>query len=116
MAVIKLRQFKFSYLRVTEGHNDENGDWVNGEEEWVDDVECDVTTAAQSGRAGTMTTRQYPDGEAEWNTYSISLDKDYPHTFERGEKIRITHPNNEKVEYLTVQGSKRLELQLKVWV
>lgn len=116
MAVIELKQFKFSYLRVTEGYNDENGDWVKGEEQWVDDVYCEVTPAAQSGRSGTMTTRQFPDGESEWYTYTISLDRDYPHTFKRGEKVRITHPNDEKVEYLKVEGSKRYALQLKVWV
>ena len=66
MAVLDFAAHTLDYLHVTDGYEDDNGDYVQGSEEWVENYcKCDIVPA---GKANVIT---IPDGSAKNYSYTI---------------------------------------------
>ena len=66
MAVLDFDAHTLDYLHVTDGYEDDNGDYVQGSEEWVENYcKCDIVPA---GKANVIT---IPDGSAKNYSYTI---------------------------------------------
>ena len=53
MAVLDFAAHTIDYLHVTDGYEDDNGDYVQGSEEWVENYcKCDIVPA---GKANVIT-------------------------------------------------------------
>ena len=97
MAVLDFAAHTLDYLHVTDGYEDDNGDYVQGSEEWVENYcKCDIVPA---GKANVIT---IPDGSAKNYSYTIY-------------KIRVKLFGNEVKEFV-VLGFHRYQLQCKIWV
>lgn len=112
MPVLKVKPHKLEVLSVTNGYEDANGDWHEGQEQWSVYKRCD---AVPSGSAETIT---LPDGTQCHYSYTIYLDKD-SREFKTGEKVRISFFGNgtkdEKKEF-AVKGFHSYQHQCKMWV
>ena len=112
MPVLKFMPHRLSVLQVTEGHEDENGDYHKGTEEWVELCKCD---AVPNGQANEIT---LPDGTKTAYTYTIYLPKG-TREFTTGEKVRISFFEKgtlqQKKEF-TVKGFHAYQHQCKMWV
>ena len=108
MSVIDFIPHHLRRLTVTDGYEDENGDWHEGQEEWGEMIPCH---AVASGRANEKT---FPDGKVSTYSYTIGrLDPDISE-FTIGERIILDISGSER-EY-TVKGFHRYQLQSKIWV
>lgn len=96
-------------LTQREGHEDEDGNWIRGEEEWGDPVQCDAQPA--TGNANTYTS---PDGETHRYSYQIVGDKDFP-KLETGDEILLTC-DGKSPQRLAVKGQHEYAFQVKTWV
>lgn len=109
MAVLDLALHALSYKEVSSGYNDDNGDWVEGTERWVEDYcKCDIVPA---GKANVIT---IPDGSTQNYSYTIC---NLPRTcrdFHYGDTIRLSLFGNERD--FVVLGFHRYQLQCKIWV
>lgn len=104
MAVLNFTPHVLSYKSVTQGYNDDNGDWVNGADYWIDNYcKCDYVPA---GKANVIT---IPDGSAISYSYTVYLPKTCK-DFEYGDIIKI-----DDKEY-QVLGFHRYQLQCKMWI
>ena len=110
MALLNFAAHTLSYKEVEAGHEDENGDWVQGSERWVEDYcKCDIVPA---GKANVIT---IPDGSAQTYSYSIYNLPKTCRKFEYGDTIKIKlYGQEEKV--FKVLGFHRYQLQCKMWV
>ena len=112
MPVLKLMPHMLSALSITEGYEDENGDYHKGTEEWKEVCKCDAVPA---GEAREIT---LPDGVKVAYTYTIYLPKT-AREFVTGEKVSISFFGNgtlqEKKEFM-VKGFHRYQHQCKMWV
>ena len=110
MAVLDFVAHTLDYMHVTEGYEDENGDWHKGTKEWVENYcKCDIVPA---GKANIIT---IPDGTTQNYSYAIY---NLPRTcrkFEYGDTIRIKLYGQEEREF-KVLGFHRYQLQCKIWV
>lgn len=108
MSVIGLKPHLLSYRVVTEGHEDDNGDWHEGSSEWSDPLQCHAVPA---GRANEIT---FADGTTSTYTYTVGrLDPDC-REFKIGEDVRLMVCG--LVREFTVKGFHRYQLQSKLWV
>lgn len=110
MAVMNFAAHTLSYKEVEPGHEDKNGDWVQGSERWVEDYcKCDIVPA---GKANVIT---LPDGSVQSYTYSIYNLPKTCKNFEYGDTIKLSfYGRDEKV--FKVLGFHRYQLQCKMWV
>lgn len=110
MALLDFAAHTLSYKEVEAGHEDENGDWVQGSERWVQDYcKCDIVPA---GKANVIT---IPDGSAQTYSYSIYNLPKTCRKFEYGDTIKIKlYGQEEKV--FKVLGFHRYQLQCKMWI
>lgn len=103
---------KLYILTLTEEYEDENGDFHEGHQEWVELCECD---AVPSGRANTIST---PDGVVQNYSYTVYLPKGTKE-IPTGEKVRISFfckgSLPEKKEF-SVKGFHSYQYQCKMWV
>lgn len=110
MAVLNFAAHTLDYKEVTQGYEDENGDWHQGKEEWVENYcMCDIVPA---GKANVIT---IPDGSIQNYSHTIY---NLPRTcrrFEYGDTIRIKLYGQEEREF-KVLGFHRYQLQCKIWV
>ena len=110
MALLDFAAHSLSYKYIENGYEDENGDWVQGSEKWVEDYcKCDIVPA---GKANVIT---IADGTTQTYTYSIY---NLPRTcrkFEYGDIIRIKLYGQDEMEF-KVLGFHRYQLQCKMWV
>ena len=110
MAVLDLAAHTLDYLHIIDGHEDKNGDYVQGPEEWVEDYcKCEI---APPGKATVIT---IPDGSVKNYSYTIY---NLPRTcrdFEYGDKIRVKFFRNNSKEFI-VLGFQRYQLQCKICV
>ena len=70
MAILSFRKDSISRLIESEGYEDENGDWHEGECRWDDELPCD---AEPSGEAATRT---FDDGVTKAYSYTVHLNPD----------------------------------------
>lgn len=107
MAILRRSPHTLSY-KIESGAEDENGDWVQGKERWIEDYcKCDVVPA---GKANILT---MPDGSTHSYSYTIYLPKECK-DFECGDIIKINRFGGEQT--FEVLGFQRYQLQCKIWV
>lgn len=104
MAVLNMAPHHLSYKSATEGYDDENGDWVNGTEYWIENYcKCDCVPA---GKANVIS---LPDGSVQSYSYTVYLPKKC-RDFEYGDIVRINGKD------FKVLGFHRYQLQCKIWI
>ena len=110
MAVLNLSAHSLDYKETIGGHENENGDWVQGVETWIENYcKCDTVPA---GKANVIT---IPDGSTHNYSYTIY---NLPRTcrdFDYGDIIRIKLFGKVFREF-KVLGFHRYQLQCKIWV
>lgn len=110
MSVLDMRPHSLTYLSVTEGYRDDNGDWHKGSEQWSEDnIDCDTVPA---GPENVLT---YEDGTMTNYEHVIYTDCDC-REFKRGDKIRIAFYGELPATEFTVKGFHRYQHQCKIWV
>ncbi len=108
MSVINPIPHTLSYLVVSDGYEDDNGDWHKGTSGWSDPMECHAVPA---GQANEIT---FADGTTGTYTYTVGrLDPDC-REFQIGEKVRLNVCGIERE--FQVKGFHRYQLQSKIWV
>ena len=108
MSVINLIPHTLCYLIVSEGYEDENGDWHEGSSKWSDPIPCHAVPAGAANEIA------FPDGTVSKYSYTIGRLKPDCREFEIGEKVRINILGVER-EY-EVKGFHRYQIQSKLWV
>ncbi len=109
MAVLNMRPHTLSYLSVTEGFRDENGDYHKGGKEWVCNyIRCDAVPA------GEESVIKYEDGTEAHYSYVVYTDKNCKE-FQREDVIRIAFFDGSEREF-SVKGFHRYQHQCKIWV
>ena len=110
MAVLDMSPHTLYYQEVTDGYEDDNGDYHEGESKWVKLGKCDIVPAGKSNE------KILPNGNGVIDTYSytVYLSKDV-REFKYGEKIRISIFNKEPKEF-AVKGFHSYQLQAKLWI
>ena len=107
-----MKPHRLEVFHITEGYEDENGDYHNGTKEWVEVCKCDVVPAGESNEITT------PDGVVQQYAYTIYLPKG-TREFHTGETVRIifngTGTLQEKREF-SVKGFHAYQHQCKMWV
>lgn len=110
MAVLNFSAHTLDYKEITGGYENDNGDWVQGSEKWIEKYcKCDIVPA---GKANVIT---IPDGSIQYYSYTIY---NLPRTckdFEYGDIIRVKLFGKEFREF-KVLGFHRYQLQCKIWV
>lgn len=109
MPVLNLAAHWLGYLQETEGHDDDNGDFVPGSKAWVDYYcKCDVVPA---GKANTI---PIADGQVETYSYTIYNLPTNCREFKYGDTVRIKMFGT--IKEFKVLGFHRYQLQCKMWV
>ena len=108
MPVIGLTPHTLSYLVITEGYEDDNGDWHEGGSEWSEPIECHAVPA---GRANEIT---FADGQTATYTYAVGRLSPDCREFKVGEQVRLDVCGI--VREFSVKGFHRYQLQSKLWV
>ncbi|MDE5807684.1 MAG: hypothetical protein K2H76_06155 [Muribaculaceae bacterium] len=108
MSVIDLMPHTLRYCIVSDGYEDERGDWQPGTESWSSPMTCH---AIPSGAANEIA---FPDGTT--GTYSYTVGRLAPdcREFSIGEKVRLSVCGIERE--FQVKGFHRYQLQSKLWV
>lgn len=99
-------------LTIIGEYEDENGDFHEGTEKWINCGKCDVVP---SGKADRIT---LPDGEQISYSYTIHLPK-YSKEFIYGDKVRINFFGQGSLQdkrVFTVKGFHRYQLKCVIWV
>lgn len=109
MAILDFRSSRFDYLIESEGYRNEDGDYVDGESQWVEYLPCNIVPAGQANQIA------IPDGTVETYSYTIHTSADC-REFKYGEKVRLHILGNEEGVVKTVKGFQRYQLQAKIWV
>lgn len=109
MSVLNLKPHRLSYLVVSNGYEDENGDYHEGESRWEGVIPCDAVPSS-----GQASERQFEDGVSRAYSYVVYMGTDVKH-FCVGEKVRITFLGGIEREF-DVKGFQRYQLQCKLWV
>lgn len=108
MAVINPKPHLLSFLEVSEGYEDENGDFHGGTTKWSKPIKCHAVPA---GRANEIS---FPDGSVDYYSYTVGRLDPHCHQFKIGEKVRLTIDDTERE--FKVKGFHRYQLQSKIWV
>ncbi len=108
MSVIDLIPHTLRYCTVSDGYEDERGDWHEGTETWSDPIDCHAVPA------GVANERTYADGTTYKYSYTIGRIETKHKDFSIGEKIRLNVFGKE-MEF-QVKGFHRYQAQLKIWV
>lgn len=108
MSVIDLIPHTLSYLHVSAGYEDENGDWHDGSEEWSEPIKCHAVPA---GAANEIT---FADGTTARYSYTVGRLEPDCREFAIGEKVRLDVCG--LVREFQVKGFHRYQLQSKLWV
>lgn len=108
MSVIDLIPNSLSFLVITDGYEDDNGDWHEGSEEWSEPMKCHAVPA---GRANEIT---FADGQTAIYTYTVGRLSPDCREFIIGEEVKLNVDGIERI--FTVKGFHRYQLQSKIWV
>lgn len=112
MAILDLKPHRLEYLSVSEGYEDEYGDYHSGSGEWLELCECDVVPAGPANQIA------LPDGTTVQYSYTIYLPRD-TREFLVGEKVRVSlfgEGVRREAREFSVKGFHRYQLQSKMWV
>lgn len=108
MSVIDLIPHTLSYLIVSDGYEDDNGDWHEGKSEWSEPMKCHAVPA---GRANEIT---FADGTTSTYTYTVGRLSPDCREFQIGEYVMLNVNGVER--RFQVKGFHRYQLQSKIWV
>lgn len=108
MSVINPIPHTLRYLTVSDGYEDENGDWHEGTEEWSEPIPCHAVPA---GQANIIT---YDDGTTATYSYTVGRLAPDCRDYEIGEKIKLNALGIERE--FSVKGFHRYQLQSKIWL
>lgn len=108
MSVIDLIPHTLRYCTVSDGYEDERGDWHEGTETWSDPINCHAVPA---GAANIIT---YADGTTATYTYTVGRLDPECREFKIGEKVSLNVCGVERE--FQVKGFHRYQLQSKIWV
>lgn len=108
MSVINMIPHTLSYLVASEGYEDDNGDWHDGESGWSEPIKCHAVPA---GKANEIT---FADGTTSTYTYTVGRLAPDCREFQIGEKVKLNVLGIERE--FTVKGFHRYQLQSKLWV
>lgn len=109
MSVLRLKPHILQYKVITEGYEDENGDYHEGREYWEGNIRCDAVPV--SGKSNDI---RFEDGTARKYTHEVVLDANV-RDFRLGETVRI-HMLGGICREFDVKGFQRWQLQCKIWV
>lgn len=109
MPVINPIPHLLSYLITSEGYEDDNGDWHEGESsQWSDPIACHAVPAGSANEI------VYEDGSVSTYTYTIGRLKADCREFKIGEEVKLYVDGVER--RFTVKGFHRWQHQSKIWV
>lgn len=108
MSVIDTIPHTLSYFVASEGYEDDNGDWHEGESGWSEPIACHAVPA---GKADLIT---YADGTTSHYSYEIGRLEPNCREFQIGEKVKLNVLGIERE--FTVKGFHRWQYQSKLWV
>lgn len=108
MAVIGLVPHFLSYLITYNGHEDENGEWHEGYEEWSDPIPCHAVENGSASKTG------YYDGSVSKCSFTIGRLPSDCRDFQIGERVKLNILGQEKE--FTVKDFQRYQHQSKLWV
>lgn len=108
MAVVNTKPHSLQYLVTTQGYEDEDGYYQEGESHWEGNIPCDAVPA------GKAESKEFEDGVIRSYTYTVVLPASC-RTFTVGDRVKITHLGGIEREY-EVKGFQRYQLQCKIWV
>lgn len=116
MSILNIRPHHL-WLKLSEGYEDENGDYHNGSCEWKQLYKCDVVPSGEAQE------RTFSDGSVKRYSHVVYLDKNV-RDFKVDEIIKLVLFSKEKeddfsiddeTEYV-IEGSHRYQHQYKLWV
>lgn len=107
--MVSFRPHRLKYEVVTEGYEDENGDYHEGESHFEGDIEC------RYERDGKPTEYAFDDGTTAVSHYIVYLDKDCK-VFNRGDVIRLYDEKGELFTEKRVLEFSRGQLNARLWV
>ena len=112
MSVLDFAAHTLDYFVRGQGYENEDGDYIKGEDSWVEDyAKCDIVPA---GKANTITTT---DGQIEPYSYTIYNLPVTCRKFNYGDKVRIKlYGSPDDVREFIVKGFHRYQMQCKMWV
>ncbi len=102
------RPHRLQYLSITQGYEDENGDYHEGESQWVGDIPC---RNVPTGRAEQ---KEFEDGVVRFYSSVVRLDPDC-REFSIGERVKLFLLGG-IVRECEVKGFHRYQLCAKLWV
>lgn len=108
MAVLNLKPHVLEYELTTDGYEDSNGDYHEGQTQWIGPIECDAVPSGSSNKI------EFEDGSVHVYSYTIYL-KNNVREFSIGERVRVTLYGGKK-RVFSVKGFHRYQLQAKLWV
>ena len=109
MGVLNFRGYILSELHETEGYYDENGDYQDGTEEWVDSYRCGCQPANLENPLLNI-----PDGAKIEYDYTVTLPANC-RTFEHGESVRVNLKDHPERVY-SVTGFSRYQHFAKLYI
>lgn len=111
MAILTFRPHKLRILSQSEGYEDEDGNWHEGDSVWSEPIACDAVPN------GSGNERTFEDGVKRGYSYTVHL-PNYPKSMpdlEMGDIVRITLYNDKEREF-EIKGFHRYQLKAKAWV
>lgn len=109
MAVLNLKPHTLRYLIVSDGYEEENGDYHEGESLWSEiSIPCDVVPAGKANEVA------FEDGVVKTYSYIVYLSKDCI-DFKLGDRIKICLFGETEREF-EVKGFHRYQHQCKMWI
>lgn len=108
MAVLNVYPHRLQYLDISPGHEDDNGDYYEGESEWKGMIHCD---AVPSGKAEE---KVFEDGVTRSYSYTVYLPYNC-RQFNIGDRVKIWLLGGTEREF-EVKGFHRYQKQCKMWV
>lgn len=109
MAVLDFAAYRLSYLEMTPGYEDDNGDYHPGSQTWEGDIKCNLVPAGEANEI------KYEDGRTFIYSYSVTNLPRTCRNFKVGDRVRIKMLDGEWQNF-SVKGFHRYQLQCKMWV
>ena len=107
--MFSFRPHKIQYLSVLDNFEDEDGNIVQGKEEWSEPILCRYEL---NQRASTITLQ---DGQAYTYSYVVYLFLSAPN-FTYGQTVRLLNQDDEVIDTLEVKGFTREQLHCRLWL
>ena len=108
MSVIEPIPHSLCYLIVSDGYEDENGDWHEGSSRWSEPIACHAVAAGSANEI------VFQDGTVARYSYTIGRLDPECREFAVGERVRLSVCGIERE--FEVKGFHRYQLQSKLWV